>query len=219
VELRQRLAEPATRAKIRAEMAENLVRRAGAARIQFRRVLQDPSVEGRTLEAVAAERRLDPLDVALAIFEKGNASVVSFAMDEDDVRTFLREPWVMTASDGDLVPFGQGVPHPRSYGTFSRKIQRYVVDEPVISLEQAIRSMTSLPARVFRIPDRGELRPGAVADIVVFDLAKVRERATYAQPHQLSEGMVHVIVNGRPAITNGAFTGERAGRVLRRDAR
>jgi N-acyl-D-amino-acid deacylase len=125
----------------------------------------------------------------------------------------------MTASDGDLVPFGQGVPHPRSYGTFSRKIQRYVVDEPVISLEQAIRSMTSLPARVFRIPDRGELRPGAVADIVVFDLAKVRERATYAQPHQLSEGMVHVIVNGRPAIANGAFTGARAGRVLRRDGR
>ena len=218
-ELRRRLADPATRAKIRAEMAENLVRRAGAARLQFRRVVQDPSVEGRTLEAVAAERKVDPLDVALAIFEKGNASVVSFAMDEDDVRTFLREPWVMTASDGDLVPFGQGVPHPRSYGTFSRKIQRYVVEEPVISLEQAIRSMTSLPARVFRIPDRGELRPGAVADIVVFDLAKVRERATYAQPHQLSEGMVHVIVNGRPAITNGAFTGERAGRVLRRDAR
>jgi N-acyl-D-aspartate/D-glutamate deacylase len=217
--LRERLADPATRAKIRAEMAENLVRRAGAARLQFRRVLQDPALEGRTLEAVAAERKIDPLDLALAIFEKGNASVVSFAMDEDDVRTFLRKPWVMTASDGDLVPFGQGVPHPRSYGTFSRKIQRYVVDEPVISLEQAIRSMTSLPARVFRIPDRGELRPGAVADIVVFDLAKVRERATYAQPHQLSEGMVHVIVNGRPAIANGAFTGQRAGRVLRRDGR
>ena len=218
-ELRRRLADPGTRAKIRGEMAENLVRRGGAASIQFRRVLQDPTLEGRTLEAVARERSLHPLDVALGLFEQGNASVVSFAMDEDDVRTFLRKAWVMTASDGDLVPFGQGVPHPRSYGTFPRKLQRYVVDEPVITLEHAIRSMTSLPARVFRMSDRGELRPGAIADIVVFDLARVRERATYAQPHQLSEGMVHVFVNGRQAVKNGAFTGERAGRVLRRDGR
>jgi N-acyl-D-aspartate/D-glutamate deacylase len=215
--LRTRLADPATRAKIRGEMAANLARRDGAAALQFRRVLQDPSMEGRTLEAVARERSADPLDVALGIFEKGNASIVSFAIDEDDLRTFLRKPWVMTASDGDLVPFGQGVPHPRSYGTFSRKLQRYVVEEAVITLEHAIRSMTSLPAQVYRMPDRGQIRPGAAADLVVFDLARVREKATYAQPHQLSEGMVHVFVNGRPAVKDGAFTGERAGRVLRRN--
>ena len=216
-ELRARLADPGTRAKIRNEMADNLVRRGGAARIQFRRVLQDPSIEGRTLDAVARERTMHPLDVALGIFEKGNASIVSFAMDEADVRVFLRKPWVMTASDGDLVTFGQGVPHPRSYGTFPRKIQRYVVDEAVITLEHAIRSMTSLPARVFRMPDRGELRAGAVADLVVFDLARVKDRATYTQPHQLSEGMVHVFVNGKQAVKDGAFTGERAGQVLRRN--
>jgi len=216
VELRRRLADPATRAKIRGEMAANLARRGGAAALQFRRVLQDPGIEGRTLEGVARERSADPLDVALAIFEKGNASVVSFAMDEADLRTFLRKPWVMTASDGELVPFGQGVPHPRSYGAFARKLQRYVVEEAVITLEEAIRSMTSLPAQVYRMPDRGRIRPGAAADIVVFDLARVREKATYAQPHQLSEGMVHVFVNGRPAVKDGAFTGERAGRVLRR---
>ncbi len=216
-ELRKRLADTGTRAKIRDEMARNLVRRGGAGRLQFRRVLQDASMEGRTLEAVARERSIDPLDLALRLFEQGNASVVSFAIDEDDMRVFLRKPWVMTASDGDLVLFGQGVPHPRSYGTFPRKLQRYVVDEPVITLEHAIRSMTSLPARVFRMPDRGELRPGAIADIVVFDLARVRERATYDMPHQLSEGMVHVFVNGRLAVKDGAFTGERAGRVLRRD--
>jgi N-acyl-D-aspartate/D-glutamate deacylase len=218
-ELRTRLADTATRAKIRGEMAANLARRGGAAAIQFRRVLQDPSIEGRTLDAVARARSADPLDVALGIFEKGNASVVSFAIDEDDVRTFLRKPWVMTASDGDLVPFGQGVPHPRSYGTFPRKLQRYVVEEAILSLEDAIRSMTSLPARVYRMPDRGEIRPGAAADIVAFDLARVREKATYAHPHQLSEGMVHVFVNGRPAVKDGAFTGQRAGRVLRREQR
>jgi N-acyl-D-amino-acid deacylase len=92
-----------------------------------------------------------------------------------------------------------------------------VVEEAVITLEHAIRSMTSLPAQVYRMPDRGQIRPGAAADLVVFDLARVREKATYAQPHQLSEGMVHVFVNGRPAVKDGAFTGERAGRVLRRN--
>jgi N-acyl-D-aspartate/D-glutamate deacylase len=216
-EQEKRLADPATRAKIRAEMAENLVRRGGATRIQFRRVARDPSVEGRTLAEVARERRLDPLDVSLALLEQGNVSIVSHAMHEDDVRTLMRQPWAMTASDGDLVPFGEGVPHPRSYGTFPRKIRRYALDEPIVTLEHAIRSMTSLPARVFRGPDRGEVRPGAVADLVVFDPERVRDTATYTEPHQLAEGMVHVFVNGRPAVAGGTLTAERAGRVLRKN--
>ena len=216
-EQQKRLADPQARAKIRAEMADNLVRRGGADRIQFRRVVQDPAIEGRTLADVARERNVDPLDFAIGLLEKGNVSIVSHAMTEEDVRTLMRPSWTMTASDGDLVPFGEGVPHPRSYGTFPRKIRRYAVDEPVVTLEHAIRSMTSLPARVFRVPDRGELRPGAIADVVVFDLERVRDKATYTEPHQLAEGMVHVFVNGRPAIKDGTQTAERAGRVLRRD--
>jgi N-acyl-D-aspartate/D-glutamate deacylase len=216
-EQQKRFADPAVRAKMRAEMADNLVRRGGAERIQFRRVRQDPSLEGRTLAAVARERTLDPLDVSLGLLEQGNVSIVSFGMHEDDVRALMRPGWTMTASDGDLVPFGEGVPHPRSYGTFPRKIRRYVLDEPVVTLEHAVRSMTSLPARVFRMRDRGEIRPGAFADVVVFDLDRVRDTATYTVPHQLAEGMVHVIVNGRDAMVEGAQTAERSGRVLRRD--
>jgi len=137
-------------------------------------------------------------------------------MLEADVRAFMTQPWTMTASDGDLVPMGEGVPHPRVYGTFARKLRRYVVEEQVVRLEDAVRSMTSLPAQVFRMEDRGVLRPGAFADIVVFDLARVRDTATYDQPHRLAEGMVHVVVNGRVAIADGALANERAGRVIRR---
>ena len=122
----------------------------------------------------------------------------------------------MTASDGDLVPWQEGVPHPRSYGTFPRKIRTYVLEEGVVTLEEAIRSMTSLPAQVFRMGDRGILEPGKVADIAVFDLARIRDRATFTEPHQLSEGMVHVFVNGVPAIRDGAFTEVRPGKVLNR---
>jgi N-acyl-D-aspartate/D-glutamate deacylase len=196
-------------------MVENLARRGGAARIQFRHVAAEPKLEGRTLEQVAQERGKDPVDLALQLIEAGGAGIVSFNMSEEDVRTLMRPPWTMTASDGELVPAGEGVPHPRSNGTFPRKLRRYALDEKVVTLEHALRSMTSLPARVYRVQDRGELRPGAYADVVVFDLALLRDRATYAEPHPLAEGMRHVFVNGRAALRDGAFTEERAGRVLR----
>jgi N-acyl-D-aspartate/D-glutamate deacylase len=215
-DLKARLGDPGTRQKIRAAMVENLARRGGAARLQFRRAAGDPSIEGRTLEDVARSRSADPVDTALLLLERGGAGVVSFNMHEDDVRVLMTPPWTMTASDGDLVPLGEGVPHPRSYGTFPRKLRRYALDDGVVTLEHALRSMTSLPARVFRLADRGELRPGAFADVVVFDPARLRDPASYSEPHQLAEGMRYVFVNGRPALASGAFTAERAGRVLSR---
>ena len=108
------------------------------------------------------------------------------------------------------------MPHPRAYGTFARKLRKYVVEDGTVSLKAAIRSMTSLPADVFGLQGRGRIVMGAVADIVVFDLDEVRDLATYTDPHQLSQGMVHVFVNGTAAFRDGEFTGERAGRVLRR---
>jgi N-acyl-D-aspartate/D-glutamate deacylase len=214
--LRIRLADAATRARIREEVAENLARRGGEGRIQFRRFAPEPAIEGRTLAEVAGARGRDPVDEAIALIELGGPSIISFNMNEDDVRTLMVQPWTMTASDGDLVAMGEGVPHPRSYGTFTRKIQHYVVEEGVVDLAFAVRSMTSLPARVFRMPDRGVVAPGAYADLVVFDLARVRELGTFADPHHLAEGMVHVFVNGEAAVSEGRFTGALAGRVLRR---
>ncbi len=210
-----RLSDPATRARIRGEMVGNLSRRGGADRIQFRRFRPDPTIEGRKLSDLAAEQGRDPLDVALDLIEQGSVSIVSFNMSEEDVRTFMVQPWTMTSSDGDLVPWNEGVPHPRSYGAFSRKIRRYVIEEGVVTLSQAIRSMTSLPAEVFGMTDRGRIEPGLAADIAVFDLDRVQDLATYTEPHQLAEGMVHVFVNGGAAMRDGEFTDLLHGQVLR----
>jgi N-acyl-D-aspartate/D-glutamate deacylase len=211
-----RLDDPAQHAAIRAAMVENLARRGGAARIQFRYHDADHGIEGRLLSDVAAARGTDPVDAAIAIIRAGGAGIVSFNMDARDVEHLMRQPWMMTSSDGDLVTPSRGVPHPRVYGAFPRKIRMYVVERGVVTLAEAIRSMTSLPATVFAIPGRGLVREGLIADVVVFDLATVADRATYADPHRLSEGMVHVFVNGTRAVADGQCTGARAGRVLHR---
>jgi len=211
-----RLDSAEVRTRIRAAIVENLDRRGGAGRLQFQRHEADPTIEGRTLQAVADERGMQPADLAMALLRAGGAGVVSFNMHDDDVATFMRQSWTMTSSDGDITKMGEGVPHPRWYGTFPRKIRKYVLDDATISLETAIRSMTSLSANVMRIPHRGVIMPGAAADIVVFDLERIRDKATYEDPHQLCEGMEFVLVNGRIAVDGGEFTAEMGGRVLTR---
>lgn len=214
--LLQRLATPSVRTRIRAAMVENLARRGGADRIQFRSHDADRSIEGRTLAAVAAERGLEPVDLALRLVEAGGAGIVSFNMSDADVEHLMRQSWMMTSSDGDLVPMDRGVPHPRIYGAFPRKIRVYVVEKGIIDLANAVRSMTTLPATVFRVSDRGALQVGMAADIVVFDVGRVADHATYADPHRLSEGMVYVVVNGQVTVDDTKMTGVRAGQVLRR---
>jgi N-acyl-D-amino-acid deacylase len=217
--LLERMADPEQRARLRADMAENLDRRGGAERIQFRRHEPDPRIEGRSLAALAEEAGVDPIDAALALLQEGSPSIVSFNMHENDIVRFMRQPWTMTASDGQLVAMGEGVPHPRGYGAFPRKIRKYVLEQNVIDLAFAIRSMTGMPASVYRIADRGVIRQGAYADLVVFDLDRVNDPATYTAPHQLAEGMIYVMLNGAFAIDEGRFTEVLHGRVLRRSPR
>jgi N-acyl-D-aspartate/D-glutamate deacylase len=212
--LRRRIGDPAELARLRAELLESLDRRGGAARIQFRRHRADPTIEGKTLQWVAERGRMEPADAVIDLLKAGNPGVVSFNMLDEDVERLMRQPWMMTSSDGDLVPMGEGVPHPRSYGTYPRKIREYVVQRGTVDLAAAVRSMTSLPATVFRIPGRGLLKEGAIADVVVFDLARVNDRATFSDPHRLAEGMSHVLVNGKPAIEGGRFAPALHGRVL-----
>ncbi len=214
---RARLADPARRARLIAETTGNLARRGGAARIRIGRYTADTTLEGKSLAEIAAARGEDPVTAALALVSVGDAGIVSFNMIESDIATLMRQPWTMTSSDGALVRAGEGVPHPRGNGAFSRKIRKYVVEDQVVDLGSAVRSMTSLPAAVYRVPDRGWIRPGAFADIAIFDLSRVRDKATYENPHQMSEGMVHVLVNGQFAVREGRITSTRAGRVLRRE--
>lgn len=214
--LLRRLEDPTVRERLTIDMADNLDRRGGADRIQFRRHRADPSIEGRTLAAVAEERGLGPIEAAMALLREGSPSIVSFNMHPADLHRLMRQPWTMTASDGALVPMNEGVPHPRGYGTFARKIRKYVMEDGIIDLATAIRSMTHMPATVYHMEGRGIIRAGAVADVVVFRLDRINDPSEFTDPHHLAEGMVHVLVNGELVIDDGRFTDARPGRVLHR---
>jgi N-acyl-D-aspartate/D-glutamate deacylase len=213
--LRARLLDPEIRARIRAEMLVNLERRGGAGRIQIGNT-PDPLVSGKTLALLARERDQHPVDTAIDILLAASPGIISHNMDERDLERFMRQPWTMTASDGSLPEFGAGTVHPRGYGSFTRKLRTYAFDRAVLDPAAAVRSMTHLPATVYRISDRGSIRSGAFADIVIFDVERLAAPADYANPHQRAEGMVHVLVNGGFAIRDSAFTGARHGRVIKK---
>jgi N-acyl-D-aspartate/D-glutamate deacylase len=196
-------------------MVKNLARRGGAALFQISNHDADTSLEGRNLAELAAERKLEPVDLALELLDHGGAGLVSFNMSEEDIAHIMKKDYVMTCSDGGLVASNEGKPHPRFYGTFPRKIGRYVRERGVVELAHAIRSMTSLPATVFGLEGRGVLREGAFADVVVFDFGRIAEKATYGDPHRLSQGVAHLLVNGKAAVRDGKPTGALAGEVLR----
>jgi len=207
------------RNEIRAEVKTNIARRGGAETLMISRYAANPSFEGQRLSTLAAKAGVAPEEYALQMLEKGDASLVSFNMSEGDIEGIMQQPWTMTCTDGDLVRMGEGVPHPRAYGAFARKLKKYVAERHAIDIATAIRSMTSLPATVFGLKDRGQLRAGAYADVLIFDLAKVNDAATYDEPHQLSKGFDDIIVNGELARRNGKFTTALAGRVLRPERR
>ncbi len=202
------------RKRILEEVRINIARRGGADTLVISRFSIDPSIEGKSLAELAGRAGTSAEELALDLLQKGDASLVSFNMSERDIELLMKQPWNMTSTDGDLVPMGQGKPHPRAYGAFPRKLRRYVRDRGVIDLPFAIRSMTSLPAQVFAMKDRGQIRAGAFADIVLFDPEKVNDAATYQEPHQLAEGMTHIVVNGVLVREDGRFSTALPGRVL-----
>ena len=179
-----------------------------------------PEAEGRRLDDIARDWRIDPLDAAMDILvdERGRGYVILFQLDEADLRSALVHPEVMIGSDGSSLAvdgeLGRGKPHPRSYGTFPRVLARYVREEPILSLEAAVHKMTGLPARRLGFGDRGVLAVGAKADVVGFDPARVEDLATYEDPHRYAAGIPYVLVNGRVVIDRGEHTGALPGRVL-----
>jgi N-acyl-D-amino-acid deacylase len=212
-ELRRRI-DGSARARLATEMAANLARRGGAKTLVISRYQPDPSLEGKSLDDVARAMRMPPVEAAMSLIMKGGAGLVSFNMSEPDIELIMRQPFTMTCTDGDLVPPGQGKPHPRGNGAFARKLRLYVRERGVVDLPFAIRSMTSLPASVYGMKDRGVLRPGAWADVIVFDPAKVRDAATYEDPHQMSEGIAYALVNGALVKDGDTFTGKLPGKIV-----
>ncbi|MFZ1943208.1 MAG: D-aminoacylase [Acidobacteriaceae bacterium] len=204
--LLQRIDDPAVRPRLVAAMQKNLDDRGGPESLLIT-VSPDKEFTGKTLAAIAKEYHQSPIDAALLIVKKGGAAVASFNMQESDIKNFMRQPWVMTCSDGSPG-------HPRKYGTFPRKLRKYVFDEHVITLPFAIRSMTSLPAETLRLEDRGLLKPGYFADVVLFNPKTIRALSTYQEPKLLATGVTYLLVNGQFAIDNSSLTNAHAGHAL-----
>ncbi|MGE3492986.1 MAG: amidohydrolase family protein [Vicinamibacterales bacterium] len=220
--INERLADEPTWQKIRAEMRE-LIRERGLEDYNFARIAEyrsDRSLNGLTIPQ-ASQKVLRKSDLATQqemmrrMLAAGGASMVYHFMGDDDIARILRHPMVSIASDSGLNTFGEGVPHPRGYGNAVRALGLYVREKKVISLEEAIRKMTSLPADQFGFADRGRIAVGKAADLVIFDAATVGDVATYAAPHAYPSGIAHVIVNGVPVVSAGQQTDERPGQVLR----
>lgn len=212
-----KLDDPEHGPKIRKSIEDLIDGRNGGKSLRIARYAPKPAWQGKSLAEIADLEGKSMIDIVLETQRQGmySASVVSFGMNEDDVRLFMKEPYVATASDGSSMGPSKTVPHPRSYGTFPRKIGRYAIEEQVIPLEQAIRSASGLPADILKLPQRGYLKAGHFADIVVFDPKTFRDQATYDAPHQYATGVKHLFVNGRPTIEDGRFTETLAGRALR----
>jgi dihydroorotase/N-acyl-D-amino-acid deacylase len=223
-ELRKRLDTPALKDSITRGVIDYLLNDRGGGdlrRVQFARVAWDHSLEGKTLHDWAVRRNLPTTPEAAAplVLEgvlNGGASMVFHVIDEGDVKRIMAHPMTMIASDGRLSRIGDGVPHPRNYGTFPRVLGRYVRDEKVLTLEQGVRKMTGMSAARLGLKEHGCLRAGCVADITVFSAEKIRDVGTFDDPHHYPEGIPYVVVNGTPVVDGGQFTAARPGKVLLR---
>jgi N-acyl-D-amino-acid deacylase len=208
-EMLKRFDDPALRPRLVSDMEANLKRRGGAESLLLT-TARDPQLVGQTLGTIAKARNESPVEAAIEIIRVSAPSVASFNMSAPDIERFMRQPWVMTGSDGSTG-------HPRKYGTFPHKLREYVYNKRLITLPFFVRHSSALTAETFRIPERGRLRVGYYADVIAFDEKTVADRATYVQPELLSVGMRYVIVNGQLAVEDGKYTGALAGRALRKN--
>lgn len=221
-EIARRLADPSQRKKIAEGMRTRIRKVLGRKHLDYAVVARarwDPSLQGKNVREINRSwKRKDNLkgeiQTVLDMMEKGGAQMVYHGMDEKDVQQIVAHPLTMLGRDGGVPEFGQGKPHPRSYGAAARLLGRYVREKKTLRLEEAIRKMTSLPAHRFGFRDRGLLREGMWADIVIFDPAQIADQATFEEPHQYSKGIYTVLVNGQLVVEAGRPTGAHPGRIL-----
>jgi N-acyl-D-amino-acid deacylase len=220
--LKRVLGDPPTARLVRSDIAHEIRRRGGAANVVVYDYT-DKSLYGKSLADIARGWKLDPVEAAIRIQmdglpdRPGGARMRGFSMSEIDMELIAKQPWVATSTDaGIALPLDGPSTHARFYGSFTRKIRHYALDRGAITLEHAIRASTSLPAQIMRLADRGQIREGMAADLVVFDIETIRDKATFFEPHQHSEGIRFVFVNGVPVVDEGKLTLARPGRVLAR---
>lgn len=219
--IRARLQRPATKEYVIAQMLKNLKKRklkhfSYAVVASYR---ADSTYNGKSIQEINKMRGKKSkakyeAETVIDMMLNGGAGMVFHGMSEDDVKEIMKYPFNMFASDASIRAFGQGVPHPRGYGTNARVLSRYVRQQKVISLEEAIRRMSSLPAQKFQLKDRGILKEGMAADILVFDEKEVEDLSTFDKPHQFSKGFRYVLVNGQVVVEESKHNGTRSGKAL-----
>jgi len=220
--VKARLKDPKIRKKIRDQMRHTIVDRNGRYRLDYAYVSRcqwDSSLNGKNISQINRQWKRkgtlsNEIQTVLDMVEQGGAGMVYHTMSEEDVRRIMKYPYSMVASDAGVIQFGSGVPHPRGYGSNARVLAEYVRHQKVLRIEEAIRKMTSFPAQRFGLTDRGLIRPGMWADVVVFDEKSVADKATFQKPHAYSEGFAFVLVNGEIVIDHGRHTGARPGKML-----
>jgi len=215
---RQRLEETETALRINSDIAHEIRRRGGADKLLILES-HNPDFVGLNLADAARHQNMSAVDIAImlqleGLDRPGGARIRGFSLDERDVEHYMAQEFTATCTDAGIAMVGSGSPHPRFYGTYPRKLRRYVLDGGVISMAQAVRSSTSLPAQIAGLSRRGLLRPGYAADVVLIDTAEVSDHATAMEPHQYSTGIDMVLINGEFAVRDGRPTGALAGRVL-----
>ena len=223
IDLLQRIDDPKTRKLIVDEIIERILFDRGGGHpknIFISKSSWNTSLEGKNLAELCIERDLEPspYNAAMVVFDiikGGGASAVYHAINSDDVDLIMQHPMTSIASDGPITVFGVGSPHPRTYGTFARVLGSYVRERNILSLEEAVRKMTSLPAQILSIKQRGLIKEGYYADIAIFDPKTILDKATFEDPHQYAVGVISVIVNGEIVIDQGFHNGNKPGRVLR----
>jgi N-acyl-D-amino-acid deacylase len=217
-----RLREPKIRKRIKEQMLATLKHKQlkNYSYAVVARYGADTTMNGKNISEInklkgRKNKAADEVETVLEMVEKGSAQMVFFSMNEEDLKRIMQYPYNMFASDAGIARYSSGVPHPRAYGTNARVLGQYVRILKVIRLEEAIRRMTSLPAQKFQLRDRGLIREGMAADLVVFNEVTVGDLSTFSKPHMYSTGFDYIVVNGKVTMENGKHTGVRNGQVLR----
>ena len=214
-QMNERLKNKKQLPQIQKEVATNIQRRGGPESLVLVSYSRNEKFAGKNLSEISQILNKSVVETAIYLVVNGNPGIVSFNMNEADVEFFMKKPYVLTGSDGSVQVPGASFSHPRSYGTFPRKIRRYVIEKNVITMEWAIRAATALPAEMLGLQNRGKIVQGFIADIVIFDPEKIRDIAVYSDPHQYSIGIQYLLINGEIVIESGEYGGKLAGKALR----
>ncbi len=214
-ELMARFDDPKLGRAMRQAVLDRIQDADGGRDIRIARYAPKAHWQGKDLARIAQEEGKAPLDIVIEIEGKGGAQIVHYCMSDEDMRLIVKQDFVATASDGSAKVPDETVPHPRNYGTFPRKIGRYAIEEKLLPVEQAIRSATGLPADILRLPQRGYVKEGYLADLVVFNPRTFRDQATFDKPHQYSTGVVYLFTNGVLTIEAGKPTDKLPGKAIR----